>query len=76
MKEREKKLTKMKDKVGSKVNAQKTQQEKRAAAFVPPEETSVNRGDLSSNSKKNSIDVDLNKLKMKVKKMGKITLPK
>lgn len=76
MKEREKKLTKMKEKVGSKVNAQKTQQEKRAAAFVPPEETAVNRGDTASNSKKNSIDVDLNKLKMKVKKMGKITLPK
>lgn len=76
MKEREKKLTKMKDKVGSKGNAQKTQQEKRAAAFVPPEETPVNRGETASNSKKQSLDVDLNKLKMKVKKMGKITLPR
>lgn len=69
MKEREKKLEKMKEKVGNKVSAQK-QQEKRAAAFVPPQESEERK---VSESPTKSKDVDISKLKMRVKKMKKLT---
>ena len=71
MKQREQKLTKLKEKVGSKATAQKKQQEKRAAAFVPPQES--NEKKISESSTKAKDSVDISKLKMRVKNMKKQT---
>lgn len=70
MKERERKLSKLKEKTENKKVAQKNQQEKRSASFIPPEEISKKKSLTNANS---STGVDIKKLKSKVKQMKKMT---
>lgn len=65
MKDRERKLKKLKEKTESKVQAVERQHEKRAQSYIAPQEPSSSNNKPSS-STNNSVDIA--KLKMKVKK--------
>lgn len=66
MKDRERKLLKMKEKSQKKEIAEKRQQEKRAAAFIPPVEDVPKKQPTASTS-----GVDVQKLKKKINKFKK-----
>ena len=65
----EKRAKKMKEKFSKKVEAEIKRQEKRSAAFIPPEETPVDNDNKKSETK--GSDVDIEKFKQKIKKIQK-----
>lgn len=71
LQESERKAKKMKEKFDKKVEAEVRRQEKRGKAFIPPEEVDTNNKESRLNSEQKSSDVDIEKFKMKVKKMQK-----
>lgn len=70
LKESERRNMKMKEKMAKKVDAEVKRQEKRQAPFIPPQEDTGSKA-AKKEAEKESKDVDVEKLKKKVKRVQK-----